>query len=181
MATTPVRDTSTSPSGCIRLMKALSLALEPVISKTNDSIVLSTTRARKMSAMRRDSTRLLPVPRTLTSASSRSTWAPSSVRSLTLWTGTRRPSWFLICSIIIGVPEVAMVWRSTVIAGSSARSGPKATSDQHHAFFGDRLGLVPRPEQHLIVGRARRDHREAVFLLVDAAVDDDRAGRGNHL
>src|SRR5437867_3878016 len=118
MATTPVRDTSTSPSGCIRLMKALSLALEPVISKTEDSMVLST--------------------------------------------------------------RMAMVCRSTVIVGAPA--GPKGmASDQHHAFFGDRLGLVLRPEQHLVVGGARRDHREAVLLLVDAAIDDDRPGRGDHL
>src|SRR5262249_10098645 len=38
MATTPVRETSTSPSGCIRLMKALSFSVEPVSSNTKDSI-----------------------------------------------------------------------------------------------------------------------------------------------
>ena len=34
---------------------------------------------------------------------------PSSVRSVTLWTGTSRSSWALICSMIIGVPVVTMV------------------------------------------------------------------------
>src|SRR5258708_7433214 len=90
MAATPVRATSIKPSGSISLMKALILSVDPVISKTNESIVESIARARKMSAMRSDSTRFSPVPRTLISASSRSTCPWASVRSLTLCTGTRR-------------------------------------------------------------------------------------------
>ena len=31
--------------------------------------------------------------------------------STTRWIGTRRSSWFLICSITIGVPRVTMVMR----------------------------------------------------------------------
>src|SRR3546814_21157837 len=57
IATTPVRETSIRPSGFISSMKAAIFSVLPVISKTKDWMVLSTTRARKMSAMRRLSTR----------------------------------------------------------------------------------------------------------------------------
>ena len=73
MATTPVRDTSTSPKGSIRLMKAFNFSVDPVISKTKLSVVESTTRARKISARRRLSMRRSPVELTLMSANSRST------------------------------------------------------------------------------------------------------------
>jgi hypothetical protein len=46
MATAPVRDTSASPIGRIRLIKASSFSPLPVISKTKLSVVASTTRAR---------------------------------------------------------------------------------------------------------------------------------------
>ncbi len=39
MAATPVRDISTRPSGRIRLMKALTLSVDPVTSKTKDSVL----------------------------------------------------------------------------------------------------------------------------------------------
>ena len=38
--------------------------------------------------------------------------------STTRWTGTSRSSWFLICSITIGVPEVTMVMRDRCLACS---------------------------------------------------------------
>src|SRR5690348_2966359 len=56
------------------------------------------------------------------------------------------------------------------------------TSDEHHAFFRDRLfGLVFGPEQHFIVGGTRRDHREAIFRRVDGDVEDERAVGLQHL
>ena len=79
MATTPVRETSTRPSGIISLMTASSFSVAPVISKTKERLVLSTTRARKMSAILSDSTRFSPEHATLIRASSRSTWGPSPV------------------------------------------------------------------------------------------------------
>ena len=97
----------------MRSMNASSFSVEPVISKTNESAVLSTARARKISAMRRLSTRFSPDPPTLIRASSRSTDGPSTVRSLTLWTGTSRSSWALIWAITIGVPEVTRVMRES--------------------------------------------------------------------
>ena len=42
------------------------------------------------------------------------------VRSRTLWTGTSRSSWALICSMIIGVPEVTTVMRESRSAGSTS-------------------------------------------------------------
>jgi hypothetical protein len=64
MATTPVRETSTRPSGCFRVIKALSFSVEPVSSKTKLSVVESMARARKMSARRSDSMRVSPDPAT---------------------------------------------------------------------------------------------------------------------
>src|SRR5690606_6723996 len=111
IAAAPVRATSTRPSGRIRSQKASTFSLVPVISKTKLSSVVSTTFARKMSAVRSASTRFSPVPATFISASSRSTDGPSTVRSCTSCTGTIRLSWALICSITAGVPVVTMVMR----------------------------------------------------------------------
>ena len=57
MATTPVRDTSTRPTGSIRLTKLSILSDAPVISNTKLSVVASMTRARKASASRSASMR----------------------------------------------------------------------------------------------------------------------------
>src|SRR6266853_5139649 len=111
IATMPVRDTSTRPSGSIRLMNWSIFSEPPVISNTKLSVVASTTRARNASESRSASTRLSPLPRTFTMASSRSIAGPAMVMSTTRWTGTMRSSWFLICSITIGVPRVTMVMR----------------------------------------------------------------------
>jgi hypothetical protein len=81
MAATPVRARLTSPRGRINSVKASTFSGVPVISKTKLSSVLSTTLARKISAMRSDSTRFSPLAMTLISASSRLTKAPSTVRS----------------------------------------------------------------------------------------------------
>src|SRR3569623_3744762 len=58
-----------------------------------------------------------------------------------------------------------------------------AVLHQHLAFFGDGifqlLGGVA--EQHLVVGAARRDHREAVFRRVDHAVAQHRPVDIDHL
>src|SRR4029077_9439420 len=52
IATTPVRDTSTKPTGSIRLMKLSIFSEAPVISNTKCSVVASMTRARNASASR---------------------------------------------------------------------------------------------------------------------------------
>src|SRR5665213_350260 len=83
MESTPVRETSTNPKGRIRSVNLSTLDGAPVISKMKLSLVVSITRARKMSARRSASTRSAPTPRTLTRASSRST--PFGSR-LTSWT-----------------------------------------------------------------------------------------------
>src|SRR5205823_12511870 len=57
MAATPVRDTSTRPSGRIRSTNWLILAELPVISNTRLSVEASITRARNASASRSASTR----------------------------------------------------------------------------------------------------------------------------
>ena len=55
-------------------------------------------------------------------------------------------------------------------------------SDQHHSFLGHRLfRLVFRAEQHIIMRRARRDHREAVLFLGDTDISNHRPGRIQHL
>src|SRR5262245_46047504 len=109
MAAIPVRATSTRPSGSISVMNCSILSLAPAISNTKPSVVASITPARKASASRKASTRLSPFPFTLTIASSRSIASPASVISTTWCTGTSRSSWFLICSITIGVPVVTIV------------------------------------------------------------------------
>src|SRR5258706_657551 len=111
MAATPVRDTSTSPSGRISSTKLSILAGAPVISNTKLEWVVSTGRARKASAMRSASTRFSPVPATLISAISRSIPALADVQLVTLWVGTRRRNCASICSITSGVPVVTMVMR----------------------------------------------------------------------
>ena len=95
----------------MRSMKALIFSAVPVISKTKDSSVESTARARKISALRKASIRLSPEQVTLTKASSRSIYAPSIVRSETSRTGTRRESCDFICSITAGVPVQTIVMR----------------------------------------------------------------------
>src|ERR671927_220657 len=81
--------------------------------------------------------------------------------------------------------STAIVWRSMLLAAPLMAGFPArllATSHQHHALFGDRLlRLVLGAEQHLVVRRARGDHREAVLELVDAAIDDHRLVNGEHL
>ncbi|HUH02826.1 MAG TPA: hypothetical protein VML75_12595 [Kofleriaceae bacterium] len=73
-----------------------------------------------MSASRSDSMRASPRPATLISAISRSTEGPSSVKSCTLCTGTRRDNCALICSMIIGVPEVTTVIRDRLLLRSTS-------------------------------------------------------------
>src|SRR5215813_13886488 len=59
------------------------------------------------------------------------------------------------------------------------------SSRLHHdlAFLGDGVLRIDAgvPEQHLVVRAARRNHREAVFVRVDHAVEDHRARRIDHL
>ena len=57
IAETPVRAISTSPSDCIRSMKAATFDEFPVTSNTKLSSVLSSVLARKVSAIRRASIR----------------------------------------------------------------------------------------------------------------------------
>src|SRR3954454_13214127 len=69
--------------------------------------------------------------------------------------------------------STAIVWRSVT---STLRA-----SDQHHAFFRDRpFGLVLGAEQHLVMGGAGRDHREAVFDLIDDDIENHGARRADH-
>src|ERR1051326_5341279 len=73
--------------------------------------------------------------------------------------------------------RTATVWRSIVSLSGNGRA-----SHQDHALFGYRLfRLVGRAEQHLVMRRARRDHREAVLRLVDDDIEDDRARFLDHL
>ena len=76
MAATPVRAISDRPRGRINSAKASIFSGVPVSSKTKLSSVESTTRARKISAVLRASTRVSPVPLTLNRASSRLTAGP---------------------------------------------------------------------------------------------------------
>src|SRR5215510_3571892 len=92
IATMPVRETSTRPSGIMSATKLSILSLAPVISNTKLSVEASITRARKASASRSASMRCSPLPRTLTIASSRSIAGPCTVMSNTLWIGTSRSS-----------------------------------------------------------------------------------------
>src|SRR3954454_1703821 len=69
--------------------------------------------------------------------------------------------------------STAIVWRSVT---STLRA-----SDQHHAFFRDRpLGFVLGAEQHLVMGGAGRDHREAVLDLIDDDIEHHCARRVDH-
>ena len=117
IAATPVRQTSTSPSGFMMAMNCSILDTRPVISKMKCSVLASMTVARKASASLSASTRWSPLPATLISASSRSigfSWPSScarTVRSTTRCTGTMRSSCALICSSTCGVPRVTMVMR----------------------------------------------------------------------
>src|SRR6266403_5643195 len=55
-------------------------------------------------------------------------------------------------------------------------------SDEHHAFLGDRFfGLVLGPEQHLVMGCTRRDHRKAILGRIDRDVEDECAVGFQHL
>jgi hypothetical protein len=108
---TPVRDSSTSPSGRISSTKLSTFDGAPVISNTKLSEVVSTTLARKMSDTRRASTRSVPVPRTLTRASSRSMPRGSRVTSCTRRTLMTFDSWASIWSSTCGAPRVTMVIR----------------------------------------------------------------------
>src|SRR5215510_445558 len=83
IAAIPVRETSTSPSGSIKLTNCSILSVAPVISNTKLSVVASITRARNASASRRASTRFSPLPLTFTIASSRSIAFPARVMSTT--------------------------------------------------------------------------------------------------
>src|ERR1700689_4648820 len=76
--------------------------------------------------------------------------------------------------------STAMVCFSTVSLMVTACPG---RSDEHHALFGNRAGslLVRGPQQHLIMRRARGDHREAVFRRIDRDIGDDRLVGGQHL
>src|ERR1044071_10227385 len=71
--------------------------------------------------------------------------------------------------------STAIVWRAVWSLTGSA-------SDQNHPLLGHRLlRLVLGAEQHLVVRRARRDHREAVLGLVDHDVEDHGPRRLDHL
>src|SRR5437763_2017764 len=73
--------------------------------------------------------------------------------------------------------RTATVWRSIV-----SLSGKCRASHENHALFGYRLlRLVGRAEQHLVMRRARGDHREAVLRLIDNDIEDDRARLCDHL
>src|SRR5712691_6338525 len=70
--------------------------------------------------------------------------------------------------------RTAMACRS-----SSATSG---VSNQNHALLRDLLlGLVLGAEQHLVVRRTGRDHREAVFRLIDHNIENHGAVDRQHL
>src|SRR3954465_10558446 len=69
---------------------------------------------------------------------------------------------------------------STAIVCRSTASTARAL-DQHHAFFRDRLcSLVLGTEQHLVMGGAGGDHREAVLDLIDDDIKHDSARRIDH-
>src|SRR6185295_3593486 len=118
MAAMPVRDTSSRPSSVMIEMNCSILDVRPVISNTKCSVEASMTLARKISAMRRASMRLSPLPLTFTSASSRSNGSPRAVRSTTRCTFTSLSSWLLICSSTMAVPVVTTVKRERCLACS---------------------------------------------------------------
>ena len=103
-------------------------------------------------------------------ASSRSIALPVSVMSTTRCTGTSRSSWFLICSITIGVPVVTMVMqremlgvlglrhrqRLDIVAAAGeqaddARQHARLVVDQHRERM--RLRLLRRRRGRIMAGR----------------------------
>src|SRR5712671_2122309 len=71
---------------------------------------------------------------------------------------------------------------STALVCRSMSSATSRASNENHALFRDRaLRLVLGAEQHLVVGGARGDHREAVLGLIDRDIEDDGARRLDHL
>src|SRR5256886_1704670 len=101
------------PIGRSSSTSASSLPSSPVASSTNETWVTSTTLARKMSAVRRISSRCCGSAFTRMSISSRSTWL-SSVRSLTLMTSISLCSCFVTCSMTNSSPLTTSVIRDTV-------------------------------------------------------------------
>ena len=218
MAATPVRDTSHQTQRPHQVDEAVDLGGRAGDLEHEAGMRwCPRTRARKASAMRSASTRLSPLPATLTSAISRS--MPAFWRGPVgdAWAGTSRRSWASICSITSGVPQVTMVMREVCAADRPRpRSGfrycsrgrrtgrrraparrlhcPPApswcgvrTSSHRRALH---LGVVHRQtsifpsslifaavigrQDHLVMRRARRDHRIAILVRVDAAVEQHR-------
>ena len=73
-------------------------------------------------------------------------------------------------------------------AGSAAVGRPTERriarmSDQHQPFVGDaaRTILTVGAEDHLVMRSTRRDHREAVLVLVDHDLAHHRTGMADHL
>ena len=114
----PVRQISTRPITDIRRTKRSISSVVPVSSNTKELSVASRVLAPKAAASRRASLRCSPWPATFTRQISRSIALPCSVRSTTRWTGTRRSSCALICSITAFVPVVTMVMRERWRASS---------------------------------------------------------------
>jgi len=112
ITTLPVRTSSWIPIGRSSSISASSLPSSPVASRTNDTAVTSTTRARKMSAVRRISARFDGSALTRMRTSSRSTWL-SSVRSVTLITSMSLCSCFVTCSMTNSSPRTTSVIRET--------------------------------------------------------------------
>src|SRR5262245_788214 len=55
-------------------------------------------------------------------------------------------------------------------------------SDKHHSLLGDRfLGFVLGTQQHFVVSRARRDHRETILLWVYRNIENHGAVDRQHL
>src|SRR6266436_2194833 len=63
-----------------------------------------------------------------------------------------------------------------------SRSATPGISNEHHALLRYRLpGLVLGAEEHLVVRRAGRDHREAVLRLIDYDVENHGTVDRQHL
>src|SRR6267378_728133 len=63
-----------------------------------------------------------------------------------------------------------------------SRSATPDVSNQNHALLRDRLpGLVFGAEEHLVVRRTGRDHREAVLRLIDYDVENHGTVDRQHL
>src|ERR1051326_5012757 len=69
------------------------------------------------------------------------------------------------------------------VQGENARAATPGPSHHHLAFLGGRVLEVLRrvAEDHLVVGAARRDHREAVLRRIDHAIEDHRTVRPEYL